>query len=1242
VEFRILGPLEASAGGESLPLGGTKQRAVLAQLLLRAGQVVPRDRLVEGLWAEPPETATKAVQVHVSQLRKALSPHATIVGGSGGYALHVPPESVDLGCFERLCKQAAAAAPAEAAALLRDALELWRGEPLAEFPAEPFAAAEAARLTELRLAAVEARLDAELALGRHAGAVAELESLAAAHPLREGLVRRLMLALYRTGRQADALEAYRRARHTLVEDLAIEPGADLQQLERQILSQDPALALPTPAQAPAALPPLEAPLEVRKTVTIVFCDVTGSTGMGEARDPELMRRVMSRYFEEMNAALEGHGGTVEKFIGDAVMAVFGTPVMHEDDALRALRAAAEMRERLAAVNRELEASTGVTLAARIGVNSGEVVAGDPGRRESFVTGDAVNVAQRLEAQAEPGEILVGEATYRLARADILAEAVGPLALKGKERPVTAYRLLSVLAVGAPPPRNASPMVGRGREGALLRDTFARAVQQRACHLFTVLGPAGAGKSRLVAEFIGELGDRAHVLRGSCLPYGEGVTFRPVAELVEQAGGAERVGRLVGEPDGEQVADNIAALVRSDAPPVSPAESFWAVRRLLESLARERPLVVVLDDINWGEPAFLDLVEQLAEWIRDAPVALVCMARPELHDVRPGWAGGKHNASSIFLEPLTDSETDRLLRNLLGSGELEAELATRIRGTAGGNPLFLAEVIALLLEEGLIHPEDGSWVPVSGIPNVPVPPSIQVLLAARLDLLDRDERQVVERAAVQGQRFDRRAVDRLSGQSAETVDACLRALVRKDLVRPAGGDDFTFRHLLIRDAAYDGLPKQVRSDLHEQLARWLDHGDEEDELVGYHLEQAARYRREIGRGDEALTREALDRLARAGRRALLREDPHAAAGMLGRAAALLDPAADELPALELEQATALGRAGHLSRSIAIFDRLLTGAIPARVRASADLERALVRIASGEGSLDEVLEAAERAATVFAELGDDVGLAQAWNSVATQLFWRGQTSQMEEAAQRALVHARAAGDTRQEVWALNALCIALAHGPTPAEEASERGRALLARAEELGVDALPLFALAGIEGMRGRIEEAWALFDRGVSRGVNGVRASVSLYAQPLFELDPARAEVELRGLIRVLDNLGVRVGRLPAEAMLAEALLARGARDDAADALTTPLSPDGPKDASTEVLRCRVEARLRGGEEGAALAREAVALARATESPHLLAGALVALAELTDETEPLGEAAVLWKEKGNVFASARLDIRARTR
>ena len=383
----------------------------------------------------------------------------------------------------------------------------------------------------------------------------------------------------------------------------------------------------------APLAPAAAPREQRKVVTVLFCDVTGSTSLGEQLDPEAMRTVMARYFETARTAIERHGGTVEKFIGDAVMAVFGIPVVHEDDALRAVRAAAELRD-------------AVEIDVRIGVNTGEVVTGGA---DTLATGDAVNVAARLEQAASPGEVFLGAATYALVRDTVDAELLPPLEAKGKAEALTAYRLGDVRAVTSR--RDAAPMVGRVDELELLRRAYERAVRERGCHLFTILGAAGVGKSRLVAELLDTIED-ARVLRGRCLSYGEGITYWPVVEMLKQ----------LGEPGGdERVRRPISVLLGELDAPTTPAETAWAVRKALESAAAELPLVVVFDDLHWGEPSFLDLIEHIADLSRDAPILLLCMARPELLDERPGWSGGKLNATTVLLEPLGREETDELVR-----------------------------------------------------------------------------------------------------------------------------------------------------------------------------------------------------------------------------------------------------------------------------------------------------------------------------------------------------------------------------------------------------------------------------------------------------------------------------------------------------------------------------------------------------------------------------------------------------
>ena len=514
--------------------------------------------------------------------------------------------------------------------------------------------------------------------------------------------------------------------------------------------------------------PGDAVRDVRKVVTVLFCDVTGSTAMGERLDPEQLRGVMSDYFAVARAAIERHGGTVEKFIGDAVMAVFGVPTVREDDALRAVRAALELRD-------------AAQVDVRIGVNTGEVVTG---AGDTLVTGDAVNVAARLEQAAGVGEVLIGGPTFALVRDAVDAELVAPVEAKGKSEPVTAYRVGSLTGESSFARRLDAPLVGRERERDQLDDAWERARTERACVQFTILGSAGVGKSRLVSEFLS--GVEGSIISGRCLSYGEGITYWPVVEAVKQLLGDEpapnaSIAALLG--DGDAAAEDIAL----------------AVRRLFESSARERPLVVYFDDLQWAEPTFLDLIEHVTDWSRDAPLLVLCSARPDLLELRPAWGGGKLNSTTVLLEPLNERETAELIERLLGSAQLSIGMRERIADGAEGNPLFVEQMLAMV--------QDSRGEEIS------VPPTIQALLSARLDQLPNGERSALERGAVEGQVFHRGAVQALAPDDA-SVPAQLLGLVRKELVRPTAAtlpedDAFRFRHLLIRDAAYDALPKATR-------------------------------------------------------------------------------------------------------------------------------------------------------------------------------------------------------------------------------------------------------------------------------------------------------------------------------------------------------------------------------------------------------------------------------------------------
>jgi class 3 adenylate cyclase len=767
--------------------------------------------------------------------------------------------------------------------------------------------------------------------------------------------------------------------------------------------------------------------EVRKTVTVVFCDVTGSTALGERLDPEALRRVMSRYFEEMKVAIERHVGTVEKFIGDAVMAVFGIPVLHEDDALRAVRAASEMRDALVPLNEDLEREYGVRLAVRIGVNTGAVVAGDPAAGQAIVTGDAVNVAARLEQAAVPGEILLGAETLRLVREAVVSEPVVPLELKGKAEPVAAHRLKAV-TMGAPGRmRMASPMVGRRRELAALRRAFDLAIDDQACRLFTIVAPAGVGKSRLVEEFLDGLSD-ATVLRGRCLPYGEGITYFPVLEVVKQAAGladfdapelveSKICAILEGEENQAVVCERIAQLM-GVADAAAPEETFWAIRRMLEAIARRRALVLVFDDVHWGEATFLDLVEHVAYRSRDAPILLVCMARPDLLHLRPTW--GRLDAAIEPLEPLTDDEADELITNLLGTAVGAQELRGRIAKAAEGNPLFVEEMLAMLIDDGLLEHEDGRIVTATDLSTIVVPPTITALLGARLDALTSGERAVLERASVVGQEFSRGAVRELAPESEPgTTDEHLNSLVRKGLVRPhrstlQGEDAFSFRHMLIRDAAYDAMPKALRAELHERFATWLeriagDHIAEQEEILGYHLEQAYRLRGELGPVDERgveLASVASSRLQSAAGRALGRGDAQAGLNLAERADALLPTYHPErsrtlrtwLRALE-ETAAPPERRLRLDEEAldvarAIGDRALEHWV--RAERASDLLSSRPR----DADLTEALQTTTEAARVIESQGDAEDQARILLHLASLQWAFGQMEEMLATSERAL--------------------------------------------------------------------------------------------------------------------------------------------------------------------------------------------------------------------------------------------------
>ncbi|MHB8643240.1 MAG: AAA family ATPase [Gaiellaceae bacterium] len=1007
---------------------------------------------------------------------------------------------------------------------------------------------------------------------------------------------------------------------------------------------------------------------VRKTVTVLFCDVVGSTSLGEVTDPETTRSVMLRYFDETRAVLEHHGATVEKFIGDAVMAVFGVPLLHEDDALRAVRAADDLRRALVRLNEELGERWGVQLEVRMGINTGEVVVGDPGSSQTIATGDTVNVAARLQQAAQPGQILIGRETHRLVRDDIDAGPLQSFSLKGRRDAVAPWQLEQVHERAAGMLRRIdSPFVGRRDERDALERAYADAVEQEECRLITVVGQAGLGKTRLAQEFAARL-LAARVLQGRCLPYGDGITFWPVTEIVRQAAqivaedspdaARAKIARLVGDADdAELVCARVWATIGLGESEARTEESFWALRRLFESLARERPLVLVFEDLHWAESTLLDLLEYLIGWIRGAPILLLCLSRPELLDATPSWAGG-----AISLEPLGEEDVRALAAAALGSGPLDPDIAEHVAAAADGNPLFAEELTRMLVEEGAVANIDGVWTPTGALDESPVPPTINALLAARLDRLEPDERTVIQCASVVGKEFWWGAVTHLAPPELRAdVAQCLHALVRKKLVVPgrsaeiAGEDAFRFNHILVRDAAYAALSKTRRAELHARYADWLgdragDRATEIEEIIGYHYEQAYRTLDELGPvGAHARTigARASALLGSAGQRAFNREDVRAAVRLLSRATSL--PAADESTRLELlrQLSTALWASGEPDHARDVIDDVLAGALKLgdrRLEWNARLDEQRHRF-----DPDATAATATEAISVFETLGDDLGLASAWRRLAFVEGSRSRYGEAVRASEEALKYARRAQDAREEARCVDYLSWSLVLGPTPVPEALARCRELLTEVRDSRLGTASVSAsLAVLVAMGGDFDEARSLYTRARAAYEEfGIRLALSGVAElaggvELLAGDAAAAAREFQAGIAVARAMGTTHQLALLSGLLANALVELGQYDAARDALADAIAASEPH-PSGEVARLVASARLASSaEEAVEQARRAVAVAAQTDSLVLQGDAHVALADALARANRAAEAAAaaagaeaFYTAKGNTVAARRL-------
>jgi len=958
------------------------------------------------------------------------------------------------------------------------------------------------------------------------------------------------------------------------------------------------------------------------------------------------------------------------------MAVFGLPKRHEDDALRATRAAFEMKQKLEEVNERLEATWGVRLENRTGVNTGEVVAGDVSSGQRLVTGDTVNTAARLEQAAPALEILIGDPTYRLVKDAVTVEPIEPLELKGKEERVPAYKLLGVTLDDGVARRLDAPMVGRVDELHVLLEALERASTGLTPELVTVFGPAGAGKSRLLREFLARADSDVRSLRGRCLSYGDGITFWPLGEVVRSAASiadddardvaVEKLQALVVETD---VAERVGAAIGLSDRTFSIDETFWAARRLLERIAASAPLVVLIDDIHWAEGTFLDLLRFIAD-SAEAPIVLVCSSRKDLLEEHADWGEDRVNMHAITLEPLSEAESALVLENLLGSS-LDDEVRSKVITAAEGNPLFVEQMLSMLIDDGILHRDaKGRWIVLSDIGSITIPPSISALLTARLDRLGATERSVIERGAVMGQVFFRGALEELVPDGVRTsVPASLDGLARKELIRRdeatqfAAQEAYRFLHILIRDAAYQGLLKRTRAELHEAFVDWLEQVTsgremEYEEIRGYHLEQTFLILTELAPLDDhgrAVGSRGARYLTSAGRRALARGDMPAAANLLQRAAALLPAGDADRPRLLLDAGEAFIELGEFTKADEILHTAAEEAATVDdpgLRVTAELVRLQLRYSTQGESQERIEEEVARAVPLLREAGDHQGLFRAWRLLTLVHWTAAHFADAEAATLQMIEEAELTGDAMIGKRFLGSLAISELYGPKPVPEAIRRCEELLEQAEgDRKAGALILTVLAHLEAMRGAFDRSRDLFHQARASfeelGWKVEAALISLVSGPAEMLadDPASAEVVLRRDFETLDKMGERNYISTIAGFLAEAIYRQGRLEEAQSFAELCERYAAADDVISQVLwrsvRAKVAAQRASTQEAERMIGEAVAMMEGTDWLDELGASQLDRAEILERSgklEPAKTAAQqaldAFVRKGNIVSAER--------